>query len=132
MQKNKTPWISINQYIDSFPEATKKKLVQMKKIIRKNAPQAEEKISYAIPTFFLNGNLVHFAGFDKHIGFYPGPTGISAFQKQIAKYTYAKGSVQFPLDQPLPTQLIEKIVQFRVKENMKKKSQLSKPQPAKK
>ena len=95
-------------------------LGQMRATIKKAAPQAEEKISYAMPIFFLNGNLVHFAGYKNHIGFYPAPSGISAFNDELSKYKGAKGSVQFPLDEPLPLVLITKIVKFRVKENLEK------------
>jgi uncharacterized protein YdhG (YjbR/CyaY superfamily) len=89
----------------------------MRAIIKTHAPQAQEKISYQMPTFFLKGNLVHFAAYEKHIGFYPAPSAIREFKKEIAKYKNAKGSVQFPLDRPLPKALIARIVRFRVKEN---------------
>lgn len=111
---------SIDSYIASFPETTQKLLLQMRETIKKAAPQAEEKISYAMPTFFLNKNLVHFAAYKNHIGFYPAPRGISAFEKELSKYKGAKGSVQFPIDEPLPLTLITKIVKFRVKENLTK------------
>ena len=86
--------------------------------IRKAAPGAEETIKYRMPTFTLNGNLVYFAAFKNHIGFYPVPTGIEKFKKELAVYEQGKGSVQFPLDQPIPYSLISKIVKFRVKENL--------------
>ncbi len=86
--------------------------------IRKAAPDAEETINYQIPTFTLKGNLVHFAAFKEHIGFYPTPTGIDKFKKELSVYEGAKGSVKFPLDQPIPFDLIDKIVKFRVKENL--------------
>ncbi|MBA2421832.1 MAG: DUF1801 domain-containing protein, partial [Chitinophagales bacterium] len=89
-------------------------------IIRKAAPKAEETINYAMPTFTLNGNLVHFAAYKNHIGFYPTPSGIDAFKKELSLYKGAKGSVQFPIDKPLPWALITKIVKFRVKENLEK------------
>lgn len=110
---------SIDEYIASFPENTQKKLQEMRKLIHQEAPDATEKISYQMPTFFLKKNLVHFAAYAKHIGFYPTPSGITTFQKALTKYKYAKGSVQFPIDELLPRELIKKIVQFRVKENMK-------------
>lgn len=88
---------------------------ELRQTIKKAAPEAEEAISYQIPTFKLNGNLVHFGGFKKHIGFYPAPRGIEAFKKELSQYKGAKGSVQFPLDEPMPLQLISKIVKFRVK-----------------
>jgi uncharacterized protein YdhG (YjbR/CyaY superfamily) len=112
-------YTSIDEYIASFPENTQKKLQEMRKIIHQEAPDASEKISYQMPTFILNKNLVHFAGYEKHIGFYPTPSGIKAFENEIAKYKYAKGSVQFPIDEKLPRELIRKIVKFRVKENIK-------------
>lgn len=92
-------------------------LEELRALIKTSAPDATEKISYAIPTFYLNGNLVHFAGYEKHVGLYPGASGIQAFQEDLKPYKSAKGSVQFPLDQPLPTDLIRRIVELRVKEN---------------
>jgi uncharacterized protein YdhG (YjbR/CyaY superfamily) len=86
--------------------------------IRAAAPGAEEAISYAIPTFKLHGNLVHFAAFERHIGFYPGPSGIEQFKHEFSAYKNAKGSVQFPLGQPLPLELISRVVRFRVQENL--------------
>jgi uncharacterized protein YdhG (YjbR/CyaY superfamily) len=108
---------SIDQYIAEFPPETQRVLAEMRALIKASAPDATEKISYAIPTFHLNGNLAHFAAFEKHIGFYPGPSGILAFQEDLKPYKSAKGSVQFPLGQPLPTDLIRRIVEFRVAEN---------------
>jgi uncharacterized protein YdhG (YjbR/CyaY superfamily) len=109
----------IDQYISTFPEATQKKLVEMRQIIKSAAPEASEKISYQIPTLTLHGNLVHFAGFEHHIGFYPAPSSITKFENELKEYKQAKGSVQFPLNQPLPKELIAKMVEFRVKENSK-------------
>lgn len=114
-------YTSIEQYIQTFPKDTQKKLQEIRNIIKKEVPHAIEKISYQIPTFFLNGNLVHFAGYAKHIGFYPTSSGISAFEKEIGQYAYSKGSIQFPLEEELPTALIKKIVKYRVKENTQKK-----------
>lgn len=88
--------------------------------IRKAAPDATEAISYAIPTFKLNGNLVHFAAFKNHIGFYPTPTGIEEFEKELSVYKQGKGSVQFPIDKPLPLDLISKIVKYRIRKNSEK------------
>src|SRR5918992_6411870 len=113
---------TIDQYIQEFPPEVKAILSELRSTIRQAAPQAAEKISYGVPTFYLNGNLVHFAAFKHHIGFYPGPSGIAHFKKELAKYKSAKGSVQFPLDEPLPLQLIAKIVAFRVGENSRKKA----------
>ena len=109
-----------DEYISAFPNNVQKLLKQMRNTIKKAAPQAAETISYAMPTFTLNGNLVHFAGYKNHIGFYPAPSGIEAFKKELSVYAGAKGSVQFPLDKPLPLELITKIVAFRVAENMEK------------
>jgi uncharacterized protein YdhG (YjbR/CyaY superfamily) len=111
---------TIDDYIAGFPPDVQAILQKIRAIIRKAAPQAEETIKYQMPTFTLHGNLVHFAAFKNHIGFYPVPTGIEAFKKELSAYKGAKGSVQFPLDQPIPYGLISKIVQFRVKENLAK------------
>jgi uncharacterized protein YdhG (YjbR/CyaY superfamily) len=110
---------SIDAYIAGFPAETQQALSQMRAIISSAAPGATERISYSMPTFDLNGrHLVHFAGFAKHVGFYPIPTGIQAFKDELAPYKQGKGSVQFPLGQPLPADLIRRIVEFRVAENM--------------
>ena len=111
---------NIDEYISNFPESTQQMLQQMRAAISKAAPKAEEAISYAMPTFKLHGNLVHFAGYKHHIGFYPGAGGIAAFKDDINKYKNAKGSVQFPLDQPLPLALVTKITKYRVNQNMEK------------
>ena len=109
---------SIDAYIAQFPLEVQTLLMQMRQTIQKAAPDATEAMSYQIPTFKLNGNLVHFAGFKKHIGFYLGAAGIAAFQEELAGYKSAKGSVQFPLDQPLPLALVARIVAFRVTQNL--------------
>jgi len=111
---------TIDEYIASFPKEIQKLLKEMRATIKKAAPKAEEAIKYAMPTYVLNGNLVHFAAFKNHIGFYPAPQGIEEFKKELSKYKGAKGSVQFPLDQPLPLSLVTKIVKFRVAKNMEK------------
>lgn len=111
---------SIDEYIGTFPQEIQTLLEQVRTTIRQAAPEAEEAIKYAMPTFVLNGNLVHFAAFKHHIGFYPVPSGIEAFKKELSVYKGAKGSVQFPLDQPMPLELISKIVKFRVNENLLK------------
>jgi uncharacterized protein YdhG (YjbR/CyaY superfamily) len=109
---------NIDEYIVGFPVNIQKLLQQVRETIKKAAPGAGETIKYAIPTFTLNGgNLVHFAAFKNHIGFYPTPHGIQAFEKELSAYKGAKGSVQFPLDQPMPLQLISKIVKYRVTQN---------------
>jgi uncharacterized protein YdhG (YjbR/CyaY superfamily) len=107
---------TIDEYIAEFPPETRKVLEEVRALIAATAPGATETISYAIPTFDLNGgHLVHFAGYAKHIGFYPTGSGIEAFKEELKPYKHAKGSVQFPLGQPLPTDLIRRIVEFRVK-----------------
>ena len=106
----------IDEYIGSFPADVREILEHLRNIIHENAPEAEEAIRYGIPTFTLNGNLVHFAAFEHHIGFYPAPSGIEAFKNDLAPYQHEKGSVRFPLDQPIPADLVKQIVQFRVKE----------------
>ena len=110
----------IDSYIASFPEETRKLLQQLRITISKAAPEAKETINYGMPTFTLKGNLVHFAAFKNHIGFYPTPSGIEAFKKELSGYVGAKGSVQFPLSKPIPFDLITRIVKFRVKESMEK------------
>jgi uncharacterized protein YdhG (YjbR/CyaY superfamily) len=116
----KAPVNNIDEYIATFPQQIQKLLNQMRATIAKAAPEAEEAIKYAIPTFILNGNLVHFAAFKSHIGFYPAPAGIEAFKQEVAPYEAGKGSLQFPLDKPLPLALVTKIVKYRVKQNLEK------------
>jgi len=111
---------TIDEYINTFPEDVRKILSELRRTIREVAPQAEETISYQIPTFTLNGNLVHFAAFPNHIGFYPTPSGMEAFRKELSGYKRAKGSVQFPIHEPLPLPLIRKIVEYRLKENQER------------
>jgi len=109
---------TIDEYINTFPSGVQKILSQLRETIRELAPEAEETINYGIPTFKLNGNLVHFAAFKNHIGFYPTPSAIDAFNKELSPYKHAKGSVQFPLDKPIPFDLIRKIVKYRVEESL--------------
>jgi uncharacterized protein YdhG (YjbR/CyaY superfamily) len=111
---------TIDDYIAQFPADVQAKLQEMRSLIRAAAPAATEKISYGMPTFFLRKNLVHFAAFKHHIGFYPVPTALTAFAADLAPYKTSKGGVQFPLDQPLPHDLITRIVEFRVAENLGK------------
>jgi uncharacterized protein YdhG (YjbR/CyaY superfamily) len=111
---------TVDAYIAGFPSAIQKLLQQIRATVREAAPGATETIRYAMPTYTLQGNLVHFAAFKHHIGFYPTPTGIKAFEAELAKYKGAKGSVQFPLDQPMPLDLIRRIVEFRVQEHAAK------------
>jgi uncharacterized protein YdhG (YjbR/CyaY superfamily) len=110
----------VDEYIARHSHEDQRLLRQMRATIHKAAPDATEKISYGIPTFYLNGNLVHFAAFPNHIGFYPTSSGIAAFKKQFGPYKSSKGAVQFPKDKPLPLALVAKIVKFRVKENQDK------------
>jgi uncharacterized protein YdhG (YjbR/CyaY superfamily) len=120
----KTPANNIDDYISAFPPNVQELLKQMRDTIRKAAPKADETMSYGMPTFKLNGNLVHFAGYKNHIGFYPTPSGIEAFNKELSVYKSSKGAVQFPLDQRLPLTLITKIVKLRVKENEEKRKKV--------
>lgn len=113
---------TIDGYIASFPSPVQKKLKEMRQLIRRAAPGATEKISYQMPAFALNGILVYFAAYARHIGFYPTASGIAHFKAEISKYKSSKGAVQFPMDEPLPAALIQRIVKFRVEENLKKKA----------
>jgi uncharacterized protein YdhG (YjbR/CyaY superfamily) len=117
---------NIDDYIAAFPPKVRARLKQMRATIRKHAPMATEKISYRIPTFYLNGNLVHFAGYEHHVGFYPGHDGITKFSDAIKGYKFAKGSVQFPHDEPLPLEIVAAIVKFRVDQNIWKKTRRAK------
>ena len=110
----------IDTYISGFPKEVQIILEEIRTTIRQAAPDAAETIKYAMPTFVLNGNLVHFAAFKNHIGFYPVPSGIDAFKNELSVYKGAKGSVQFPINEPMPLGLISKIVKFRVMENVQK------------
>ncbi len=109
----------VGEYIARFDPQTQVLLNRLRATIQKAAPAATEKLSYQIPTYFLNGNLVHFAAYAKHIGFYPGPSGVSAFAHKLKDYKVSKGAIQLPLDQPPPLKLIAEIVRFRVKEAAK-------------
>lgn len=120
MEGNKAAYETIDEYIAQFPEEIQEILKTLRKVIKEAAPDAREKISYQMPTFDLYGNLVHFAAYKNHIGFYPGPIGIDEFKDELSKYKGAKGSAQFPIDKPMPYELISKIVKFRVAENMKR------------
>lgn len=121
MQTKQAAPQTIDEYIAGYPSEVQAILKKVRQTIKKAAPRAEEKINYGIPTFTLAGrNLVHFGAAKNHVGFYPTPSGIEKFQKELSKYEGAKGSVQFPLDQPIPYTLITKITKFRVKENLDK------------
>src|ERR1700690_4155020 len=118
MEPNKVN--SIDEYIANCPDDVRKKLKDLRATIKASAPDATEKISYQITTFYLKGNLVHFAAFKNHIGFYPTPSGVQAFLKETSMYASTKGTLQFPIDKPLPLKLVSKIVKFRVAENLKR------------
>lgn len=120
MEKKKAGFASIDEYIETFPEEIQILLEEMRVNIKAAAPDAEEKISYQMPAFALKGNLVYFAAFKDHIGFYAMPSGNEAFRRELSKYDGSKGTVRFPLDKPLPLGLITRIVKFRVAENLKK------------
>ena len=117
----KEEYTTIDEYIRTFPPGVQRILQKMRQTIQEAAPGATEAISYRMPTFKLNGNLVHFAAFKNHIGFYPTPSAIERFKEELSPYKWAKGSVQFPLDKPVPYALVKKIVTFRVKENLKRR-----------
>jgi uncharacterized protein YdhG (YjbR/CyaY superfamily) len=112
---------SIDEYIAGYPADVQELLQTIRATIQAAAPDATEAIKYGIPTFVLNGNVVHFGGYKNHIGFYPAPMGIEAFAAETAKYETGKGTLQFPIDKPLPLELISRIVKFRVEKNLEKK-----------
>jgi uncharacterized protein YdhG (YjbR/CyaY superfamily) len=121
MKSKKVSFTSIDEYIATFPEDIRKILEELRATIKAAAPNAEEKISYNIPTFALNGKyLIYFAGWKNHVSLYPIPTGTEAFNKEISKYAEGKGTLKFPLDKPLPLKLITKIVKLRVSENLQR------------
>jgi uncharacterized protein YdhG (YjbR/CyaY superfamily) len=120
---------TIDEFIAAFPPDVQEKLQQIRATIREAAPEAQEAIKYGIPTFVLHGNLVHFSAYTEHIGFYPAPTGIEAFREELAIYGSSKGTVRFPLTEPIPFDLISRIVRYRVVENTEKAA--AKRRPAK-
>ncbi len=120
MKTDQTAPRTMDEYIAGFPHEIQEILEKIRKTIRRAAPQAEESIKYQMPTFTLNGNLVHFAAFKKHIGLYPTPSGTEKFREELSPYETGKGSIRFPLDKPIPYGLISKIVKFRVKENLER------------
>jgi len=120
MKGDKPAYRTIDEYIAMFPAETQKILQELRATIHAAAPGAVEKISYQMPAFALKGNLVYFAAWKDHIGFYPTSSGTQAFQQEISTYEFSKGTVKFPIDQPLPLDLISRIVKFRVAENLKK------------
>jgi uncharacterized protein YdhG (YjbR/CyaY superfamily) len=123
MQGSKSQFKTVDEYIAQFTKDVRDVLEELRRVIRKTAPDAEEAISYGMPAFKLNGkSLVFFAAWKNHVGFYPGgPSAIEAFKRELSPYKHAKGSIQFPLDKPIPFDLVKKIVEFRVKENEAKK-----------
>jgi len=129
MESRQAGSVSVDAYISAFPEETQKILEELRAAIKSAAPGAEEKISYQMPTFALKGNLVHFAAWKNHIGFYPTSSGTRAFKRELSIYEGAKGSVKFPIENPLPLKLISKIVKFRVAENEKTAKAKSRKRP---
>lgn len=123
MQASKSQFKTVDEYIAKFPKDVRDVLEELRRVIREAAPEAEEAISYGMPAFKLHGrSLVFFAAWKNHVGFYPGgPSAIEAFKKELSPYKHAKGSIQFPLDKPIPFDLVRKMVKFRVKENESKK-----------
>ncbi|MGG1637962.1 DUF1801 domain-containing protein [Paenibacillus sp. FSL K6-3182] len=120
MDGNKITFETIDQYISNYPPEIQDILEKIRGVVKVAAPEATEKISYQMPTFVLHGNLVHFAAYKNHIGLYPAPSGIEAFKQQLSPYKGAKGSIRFPLDEPIPYELIGEIVKYRVAENIEK------------
>lgn len=116
----KAPAKNIDEYIADFPEEVRIRLEKMRATIQKAAPKAEETINYSMPTFKLFGNLVHFAAYKNHVGFYPGPSAINEVAKELVAYKTSKGAIQFPHDKPIPYSLVTKIVKYRVKQNIEK------------
>lgn len=120
MEGDKKRYKSIDDYISTFPPNIQEILITLRKVIQESAPFAEEKISYQMPTFAFHGNLVHFAAYKNHIGFYPGSRAIEIFKDKLSEYKSSKGAVQFPIEKNLPYDLISEIVTYRVAENLKK------------
>lgn len=117
MGEKKAAYETIDEYIRQFPPSVQEKLQKLRAVIKEAAPDSTERISYQMPTFYLHGNLVHFAAFKQHIGFYPAPSGIERFKEELSRYKSSKGAVQFPIEEPLPYELIGRIVSFRAVEN---------------
>ncbi len=117
---DKSKYENIDDYIEDAPLEVQQKLRELRAVIKAEVPDAEERIAYQMPTFSQNGNLVHFAAFKNHIGFFPAPSGIENFKEELAKYKTSKGTVQFPLDEDIPFELVREIVRFRLKENLAK------------
>lgn len=119
MEENKPGYSTIDEYIALYPPEVQEKLQAIRKVIRESAPDATEKISWRMPTFYMNGNLIHFAAFKNHIGLYPGASGIANFEYRFTEYKSSKGAVQFPMNKPLPFELITEIVRFCVADKIK-------------
>jgi uncharacterized protein YdhG (YjbR/CyaY superfamily) len=111
---------SVDEYIATFPPETQALLTKMRETIQAEAPDATERIAYQMPTFYQHGNVVHFAALKHHIGFYPTSSGVAAFERELSSYISTKGAVRFPMDQPLPLDLIRRITRFRVRENQER------------
>lgn len=127
MNNKKVDFISMNEYIASFPEEVQIKLEEIRATIKAAAPESQEKISYQIAAFELNGkNLIHFAGWKKHIAIYPIPSGTEAFNQELSQFVGGKGTLKIPLSKPMPLELIEKIVKLRIEENMKRQAEIRK------
>ena len=122
MQTSRSTPKTIDEYIAGFPDDVQRLLEQMRRTIREAAPQAQEAIKYQMPTFVFHGNLVHFAAFKGHIGFYPTPSGIEAFEQELSAYERSKGTIRFPLEGPIPYDLVRKIVELRVRENLEREA----------
>ena len=120
MDNENVNYTTVDEYIMQFPQELQEVLQQLRKTIRASAPEAEERISYQMPAYYYKGNLVYFAAFKKHIGFYPTPSGIEAFKDELTGFKQSKGTVQFPAGKPLPFDLISRIVKYRVEENIKR------------
>jgi uncharacterized protein YdhG (YjbR/CyaY superfamily) len=121
MQSSRKTYETIDEYIASFSEDVRDILEKLRQIIKESAPDAKETMVYGIPTFRLKCNLVHFAAFKNHIGFYPTPSAIEAFKEELAPYKQSKGTIQFPLNKPIPFDLVKRIVRFRIEQNQSKK-----------
>lgn len=119
MEEEKIIFKSIDEYILQFSPEVQEILKSLRKVVKESAPDAEEKMSWQMPTFVLHGNLVHFAAHKNHIGFYPGPSGIEVFKNELSEYKTSKGAAQFPLGKSMPYELVSKIVKFRANENIK-------------
>ena len=121
MKGPKQEFKTVDEYIATFPKNVQSILQELRQVIRDSAPEAAEAISYQMPAFKLNGNLVYFAAWENHIGFYPTASGIEAFKKELSNYEVTKGTVKFPINEPIPFDLVRKIVKYRVKQNLAKK-----------